>query len=85
MSGKSRKPKKCLEKSKVFPDSVSETGGLLYLNSSNMIPYAIAGIKEMDLKVQELTKENKELKAQKDKEIADLRRRLEALEGKVGK
>jgi hypothetical protein len=32
----------------VFPNSVStSTDGLLYLNSSNMIPYAIAGIKEL--------------------------------------
>jgi len=36
-----------------------------------IFPYAIAGIKEMDLKVQELQKEN-----------AALRQRLEALEKK---
>ncbi|OGZ32702.1 MAG: hypothetical protein A3H02_02955 [Candidatus Niyogibacteria bacterium RIFCSPLOWO2_12_FULL_41_13] len=37
------------EYQQVFPDSVStSTDGLLYLNSSNMIPYAIAGIKELD-------------------------------------
>ncbi|MFY9462496.1 MAG: tail fiber domain-containing protein [Candidatus Sungiibacteriota bacterium] len=36
------------EYQQVFPDSVStSTDGLLYLNSSNMIPYAIAGIKEL--------------------------------------
>ena len=29
------------EYQKVFPDSVTETGGLLYLNSSNMIPCVI--------------------------------------------
>lgn len=35
----------------VFPQSVSEIDGLFYLNSSNMIPYAIAGIKELDQKL----------------------------------
>ncbi|MDZ7587506.1 MAG: tail fiber domain-containing protein, partial [Patescibacteria group bacterium] len=34
------------EYQQVFPNSVTEIDGLLYLNSSNMIPYAIAGIKE---------------------------------------
>ncbi len=33
------------EYQQVFPDSITETDGLLYLNSSNMIPYAIAGVK----------------------------------------
>ena len=73
------------EYQKVFPDSVSETGGLLYLNSSNMIPYAIAGIKEMDLKMQELTKENKELKAQKDNEIKALKDENKELKVRVEK
>ncbi|MBI4919713.1 tail fiber domain-containing protein [Candidatus Azambacteria bacterium] len=36
------------EYGQVFPNSVStSTDGLLYLNTSNMIPYAIAGIKEL--------------------------------------
>jgi len=78
------------EYQKVFPDSVTETGGLLYLNSSNMIPYAIAGIKEMDLKVRELEKENKDLKAENigikarvdrsEQENTRLKAKLEALE-----
>ncbi len=62
------------EYQKVFPISVTESNGLLYLNSSFMIPYAIAGIKELDLKVQELTQENQELKE-----------RVDALEKKAGK
>ncbi|MBI4309078.1 MAG: tail fiber domain-containing protein [Candidatus Omnitrophica bacterium] len=69
------------EYQQVFPNSVNEVEGLLYLNSSNMIPYAIAGLKEMDLKIRELTKENRELKA-RDKEFED---RLKALEEKAGK
>jgi hypothetical protein len=36
------------EYQQIFPDSVTEIDGLLYLNSSNMIPYAIAGIKALD-------------------------------------
>ena len=36
------------EYQKVFPNSVTETDGLLYLNNANMIPYAIAGIQELD-------------------------------------
>ncbi|MBU1457413.1 tail fiber domain-containing protein, partial [Patescibacteria group bacterium] len=39
------------EYQQVFPNSVTETDGLLYLNSSNMIPYAIAGIKEQQLQI----------------------------------
>ena len=70
---------------KVFPNSVDEIGGLLYLNSSNMIPYAIAGIKEMDTKVQDLSQktkvlaeENESLKA-RNKEFEE---RLKVLEAK---
>lgn len=36
------------EYQQVFPDSVTETDDRLYLNPQNMIPYAIAGIKELD-------------------------------------
>lgn len=39
----------------VFPDSVTESEGLLYLNSSQMIPYAVAAIKNLDKQVAELT------------------------------
>lgn len=39
---------------KVFPDSVTESDGLLYLNSSHMIPYAVAAIKKLDEQVTEL-------------------------------
>ena len=38
----------------VFPGSVTETDGLLYLNNSNMIPYAIAGIKALHQQTAEL-------------------------------
>ena len=42
------------EYQQVFPDSVTETDGLLYLNSSNMIPYAIAAIQEQQKQIEEL-------------------------------
>ncbi|MBI4309081.1 MAG: hypothetical protein HY591_01985, partial [Candidatus Omnitrophica bacterium] len=69
------------EYQQVFPNSVNEVDGLLYLNSSNMIPYAIAGLKEMDSKVRELTRENQELKA-RNKEFEE---RIKALEKRTPK
>lgn len=54
----------------VFPDSVTQgDDGLLYLNSANMIPYAIAAIKELDQQVR-----------QRDSAIRVLETRLSALE-----
>ncbi|MDO8659344.1 MAG: tail fiber domain-containing protein, partial [Candidatus Parcubacteria bacterium] len=40
------------EYQQVFPNSVSESNDRLYVNSSNMIPYAIAGVKELDLNLE---------------------------------
>ena len=40
------------EYQQVFPNSVTEIDGLLYLNTSNMIPYAIAGIQELNLNLE---------------------------------
>ena len=40
------------EYQQVFPNSVSENNDRLYVNSSNMIPYAIAGVKELDLNLE---------------------------------
>ncbi|MBT9168395.1 MAG: hypothetical protein DDT19_01740 [Syntrophomonadaceae bacterium] len=67
------------EYQQVFPNSVTETDGLLYLNTSNMIPYAIAGIKELDERTRGIGLMDKRIK-KLERENAELKSRLEALE-----